>query len=147
VPFLNTALLALVVIAYVVESTHYVNGATLRVAENSNYPRGAIAYLRTHQERPRVFASYAWGGYLLWNLFPRYRDFMDSRADTLYHTRILDQYLSVYAAGPQWKSILNSYRVDGVLVERGAPIAQVLAENRGWRLAYHDDLAVLYVRR
>jgi hypothetical protein len=144
---LNVVLLLLVGVAYLVEGTHFVNAATLRQVEVENFPREAMRYLDRHSLPPRVFVSYAWGGYLLWNEFPRYRDFMDSRADTLYTASILDDYLAAYDADPSWRAVLNERRVDTVLVERTAPLAQVLAQDRGWRLDYRDSIAVLYSRR
>ncbi len=144
---LNAALLLLISFAYVLETTHFVNATTLRQAESENYPRAAIAYMRNHDLPPHVFVSYGWGGYLLWNLFPRYRDYMDSRADTLFTNKILSGYLTAYGARPGWQQMLKNYDVQDVLVEPSAPLAQVLAENHGWRLAEKDPMAVLYVRR
>jgi hypothetical protein len=84
---------------------------------------------------------------VLWKLYPKYRDFIDGRADTLYDSRILNAYLDAASAGPHWQKVLNGYGVQNVLVEPGSPLAQVLAQNPGWRLAYHDTTAVLYTRR
>jgi hypothetical protein len=99
-----------------------------------------------HKLPSRVFVSYSWGGYLLWHLFPRYRDYMDSRADTLFNNRILRGYLTMYDARPGWRTTMNRYRIQDVLVERDAPIAQVLALDPGWRLVYHDSVSILYTR-
>jgi hypothetical protein len=144
---LNVVLLVLVVVVYVAEATHYINSTTLRAAETGNYPAGAVRYMRTHTLPTRVFVSYGWGGYLLWNLFPRYRDYMDSRADTLFNNAILRGYLTLYDGGPSWRSVVRQYGIQDVLVERTAPIAQVLAQDRSWRLAYQDSLSSLYVKR
>jgi hypothetical protein len=144
---INVAILSLIVATYLLEATHFVNATTLRTAETDNYPRGAIAYMRSHHLPPDVFVSYSWGGYLLWNLFPQYRDYMDSRADTLYSSAILNGYLDIYAARPEWKTRLNQYHVQDVLIEDSAPLSQVLALDGNWRLVYHDSLSVLYTRR
>src|SRR5436305_14662857 len=106
-----------------------------------------MAYMEGHNLPPRVFASYSWGGYVLWNDFPRYRDYMDSRADTLYNTAILNGYLNIYGARPGWKSVVRKYGIQDVLVESNAPISQVLARDAQWRLVYRDKVAVLYVHR
>lgn len=144
---LNVCLLTLIGVAYVVEGAHFVNAATLRQAESTNFPRSAVAYLKNHQLGAHVFTSYSWGGYLLWNLFPRYRDYMDSRADTLFTTEILRSYLTAYAGKPGWKSVLRRYAVDEVLIEPSAPLAQLLAEDPQWRLGVRDAVSVLYIRR
>jgi len=143
-PIMNITLLLLVCVIYPVEAVHFINPKTLRQAETDNYPRGAVSYLQRHSLPSHVFASYGWGGYLLWNAFPRYRDYMDSRADTLYTTKILQGYLTMYAARPGWQTALKANGVQTVLVERTAPLAQMLAREPGWRLAYRDRLAVVY---
>lgn len=146
-PILNLTLLAVIALAYVLESTHFVNATTLRTAEQENYPRGAVAYMQSHSLPQHTFVSYGWGGYMLWNLFPRYRDYMDSRADTLYTNAILHDYLNMYSAKPNWNAVLRHRDVRNVLVEPTAPLAQVLAQDRGWRLVYSDAVSVLYTVR
>lgn len=139
--------LVLLAIVYPLEATHFVNANSLRQAEDSQYPSGAIAYMKSHQLPPHVFASYNWGGYLLWNTFPRYRDYMDSRADTLYNDRILSAYIEAYAGGPHWRRVLNRYSVGDVLIEPTAPLAQLLTESHGWKQVYRDSVSVLFTRR
>ena len=143
---LNLVLLVLVAAVYLTEGAHFVNATTLRSAEVDNYPKPAIAYMRTHHLPGRVLTSYSWGGYLLWNLFPKYRDYMDSRADTLYTRQILQGYLDMYTAASDWQSLINKYRVQTVLIERNAPLVQVLALTKGWHLRYQDSMASLYSR-
>jgi hypothetical protein len=142
----NVLLLAMVLLVYAGEGHHFVSAKTLRQAESQSYPSGAVAYMRTHPLPSHVLAAYDWGGYLLWNLFPRYRDYMDSRADTLFNAAILHGYLDMLEAKPDWKRMLKRYGVQTVLVQRTAPLAQVLAEHPAWHLVYHDSVAVLYVR-
>lgn len=143
----NIALLAAVGLVYPVEAFHFVSQRALRHSEASAFPAGAVSYMQTHALPPRTLASYSWAGYVLWKLYPRYRDFIDGRADTLYNSRILSAYLAAASAAPNWETILNRYGVQNVLVEPASPLAAVLAQNAGWRLVYHDGTAVLYTRR
>jgi hypothetical protein len=147
VPVYNLVLLGLVAILYALEAHTYITPNALQKAQNDNFPTGAIVYMRSHSLPSHVFASYGWGGYLLWNLFPRYTDFMDSRADTLFNTRMLHAYLNAYSGTPGWDAVLKQYQVQDVLIERDAPLAQLLATKKTWRLVYHDSLSVLYTKR
>lgn len=144
---LNTSLLVLVCLLFPLEAFHFVNQKALRSNEVSTFPSGAMTYMQSHRLPPRTYASYAWGGYVLWRGYPRYRDFIDGRANTLFGTRILNDYLASYSAAASWSSILDRYRVQNVLVDPQAPLAQVLALNSHWRRAYSDATAVLYTRR
>jgi hypothetical protein len=144
---INTALIVLVLLTYVSIGSRYVNARALARTERTGFPVGAVRYMGHHRLPSRVFVSYSWGGYLLWHLFPRYRDYMDSRADTLFNNRILRDYVTMYSAAPGWRSTLDHYHVQDVLIERGAPLAQTLALDPRWILAYRDHESVLYTRR
>ena len=48
------------------------------------------------------------------------------------------------AAG--WKKTIDSYRIGTVLIERNAPLVQVLARTPGWHLRYQDAGSSLYSR-
>lgn len=65
----------------------------------------------------------------------------------MFDTKLLGDYLTIYNAGPGWRQALRHYRIQNVLVEPATPIAQVLAQEPGWRLAYHDHTAVLFTVR
>lgn len=147
VPILNAALLAAVLLFDGVLFSRNINSRALAASQQRAFPVGAVTYMKSRPLPPHVFCTYSWGGYLIWNLFPRYRDFMDSRADTLFNDQMLRSYLAIYGAAPGWNALLARYHVDDVLVEPGAPIVQVLALAPGWKRVYHDSYSVLYTRR
>lgn len=147
VPILNIALLVAVLLFDGVLASRNINSTALAASQRRAFPVGATAYLKTHNLPPHVFCTYSWGGYVLWNLFPRYRDFMDSRADTLFNDQMLRAYVAIYGAEPGWQALLARYQVNDVLVEPSAPIVQVLALAPGWQRVYHDSYSVLYTRR
>lgn len=142
----NLSVLLVTGLLYLAETFHFVSPRALRANEAAQFPAGAVAYMQTHRLPARTFAAYAWGGYVLWKLYPRYQDFIDGRANTLFDTGILRAYLAAFDAAPAWKSILRHYRVGTVLIEPSTPLAQVLAEDPGWRRVYRDGTAVLYTR-
>jgi hypothetical protein len=144
---LNWTLLALVVVLYPLEASHFINGGSLASNQRTQFPEGAAAYLQHHSLPTNVFANYAWGGYLIWKLYPHYRDFIDGRANTLYDTALLNDYLIASGAGGGWTDILTRRKVGTVVVNPGAPLTQVLAENAGWKQVYADGTAVVFVRR
>jgi hypothetical protein len=144
---LNVSLLALAGLAYPFEAFHFVNQPALSRSETTNFPLGATTYMAGHSLPSRTFAAYAWGGYLLWRLYPRYQDFIDGRANTLFDTRVLGDYLAAETGQRQWRHVMDEYHVGNVLVPPTAPLAQLLAQDSAWRLDYHDRTAVLYTRK
>jgi hypothetical protein len=143
----NLVLLCLALLFYGFEARQFIGSATLGQTERDSFPRGALSYMDRHVLPSRTFTSYAWGGYLLWRGYPRYRDFIDGRAGSLYNSKILNADSAIYDADPSWQTLLATYRVGTVLVSPDAPVAQVLALNAGWRKVYRDATAILYTRR
>ncbi len=110
-------------------------------AQEETYPVAAVAYLREHGLGERIFNTYQWGGYLIWQGFPV---FVDGRAE-LYGDKILSEYLQTAHVQADWEAPLQRYHVDTVLIETGSPLAVVLAESGRWRAVYRDKLATVFV--
>jgi hypothetical protein len=144
---LNWTLLGLVVVLYPLEASHFITGGSLASNERTQFPQGAAAYLKHHSLPRNVFANYPWGGYLIWKLYPRYRDFIDGRANTLFDTAVLNDYLVASGGGGGWSEVLDRRQVGTVVVSPGAPLTQVLGENTGWKQVYADATATVFVRR
>lgn len=140
-------LLAVAALTYGVESSKLVSAQALQRNLVSGYPVKAAAYLQSHRLPPNIFDSYNWGGYLIGALAPRYKVFIDGRADSVYDNTILRDYLTAYGALPGWQSLLSRYRVQEVLVERNSPLSLALHAGRDWKLIFADRQAVLYSRR
>lgn len=141
----NWAILVAVLIATVVLMGRTVNAKTIWASERATYPAAAIAYLNQHHMPGRVFNSYSFGGYMIWKAHPRYRVFIDPRADTVYTGRVLEDYLTVYDGKVGWQGLLREYRIRWVFVEPESPIAQILSETDGWRVQYQDPRAMIIV--
>ncbi|HVN54229.1 MAG TPA: hypothetical protein VMT46_07855, partial [Anaerolineaceae bacterium] len=107
------------------------------------FPKGAVSYLEIHHPPGRLFNSYDWGGYLLWNA-RNYPVFVDGRTD-LYNDEIIGQWLGVVNAKANWQATLNRWEVHLVLLEPDWPVVPLLAD-QGWKLLYSDSISVLYGR-
>jgi hypothetical protein len=143
---LNLAFLILVCLAYPIEGAHFITPAALRAAESDAYPQKAMQYLVGHSLPANVFAPYTWGGYIVWKSELRYSDFIDGRANTLFDTRLLNDYLLAYNAQPEWSQVLSKYRVGTVMIQPSSPLAAALEHDSSWRLAYQDGQAAIFRR-
>jgi hypothetical protein len=112
----------------------------------ATYPAGAVEYLRTHELTGNLFNSYQWGGYLVYQLYPRQRVFIDGRAD-VYGDEHLDRYVQVARLRPEWRQVLAEHGVGTVLIEKDSALAVVLADDAGWQEAYAGPVERLFVRR
>ena len=113
--------------------------------ERTRFPADAVTFLEQSHPIGQIFNAYSFGGYLIWRLYPKYRVYVDGRAD-LYGDSFLAHFNELYQGqvDPQPEFLRRDIRT--VLVEPGAPIAGLLSITRGWRKLYQDALAVIYVR-
>jgi hypothetical protein len=116
------------------------------VIGSSFFPEPAVEYLRGQEGLRNLYDEYKWGGYCLYELYPRQRVFVDGRAE-VYFGGPLNDYFEIHYVRPKWREALRRYHVDAALVDRSAPLFQVLSAEPEWRIAYSDDQAAVFVRR
>jgi len=128
------ALLKLIYVNYTPLVEAYIhNGAEAR----------AVEWVKENQPEGRMFSSYNWGGYLIWNL-PEYPVFIDGRTD-LFGDEMIGEWIEIVNAEEGWQQKLNHWQVRLILLEPDRPIVKELGKN-GWTLYYSDDGAVVYGR-
>jgi len=113
-----------------------------------SYPIAAADWLAAHPEvGTRMYNQYGWGGYLAYRFYPdpNRRVFIFGEAE-LMGDPLLNQYNDVQNLRPDWKAILDQYRVDYVIFNKGEALSNVLATQAEWTIAYQDNVAVIFVR-
>jgi hypothetical protein len=108
-------------------------------------PVGAVQYIRRAGLSGPMLNDYVFGGYLIWAL-PEHKVFIDGRGDVY-------DWTGVFRAFGRWATfsedpalLLDRYRIRFCIVAKTAPIAQVFKYLPGWRKAYSDDVAMVFVR-
>lgn len=140
---LNWILLGALALAALVKAGMDFPRSVNEQAFREKFPLEAVAFIRTQQPQGRLFNSYNWGAYLLWEL-PEYPLFVDGRTD-LYDDEIIGQWLQVVRGEPGWQAILDQWGVRLILLEPSMPLVNQL-EDQGWVLLYGDEMAVIYGR-
>jgi hypothetical protein len=114
-------------------------------------PLGAADWLAAHPRvGTRMFNEYSWGGYLAGRFGPdrpngRRPVFIVSEG-VLMGDAQLYRYDQVASLQPGWRRVLDETGIDYVVFGRGSALDDVMATETGWRLAYRDGTAVIYVR-
>ncbi|HEY8602225.1 MAG TPA: hypothetical protein VIL85_27615 [Thermomicrobiales bacterium] len=110
------------------------------------YPSGATDYLREAAPPGLLFNEYRWGGYLIEELYPQRRVFIDGRADP-FGDALVTRYRETVLARPGWRDTLDTWQIGLVLVERDGPLATALRDDPAWRELYVGDVERLFARR
>ena len=108
-------------------------------------PVTAVDYIMQHRIFSPVFSTDAWGGYLIYRLYPYSRVVVDDRHD-LYGEVFLKRYLNIVRVEPGWKDDLEGMHADWVLVPHNAALANILQLAGGWSIAYQDGTSILFQR-
>jgi len=110
------------------------------------YPAAGAAYLRAHPElQGNLFNTYAWGGYLIGQLYPARRVFIDGRAD-VHGDALVTRARATERLAPDWRDSLAGWDIRLVLVEKDGPLATALRDDPGWREVLVGPVERLFVR-
>lgn len=108
-------------------------------------PVAAVEFIRRAQLNGPMLNEYMFGDYLIWAL-PEHKVFIDGRGDVY-------DWTGVFAEMARWamlkedpELLLNRYRIGFCILAKESAMTQVLPHLAGWRQAYADKVAVVFVR-
>jgi hypothetical protein len=108
------------------------------------FPEKALPVLLS-PETHRVFAEDQWGDYLIYNLYPRLKVFIDGRSD-FYGDDFGLRYLDLMNVQTGWQKILDKYSIDTIVIAPKFALTQTLKISRDWRVVYDDGVALVFRR-
>jgi len=94
----------------------------------------------------RLLTVDQWADYLLYRFYPRVRVFVDGRSD-FYGPAIGKDYLRLLSGQHDWRTLLDRYQFDLILIPPDWALASLLKEDRQWALVADDGPALLFERR
>jgi hypothetical protein len=109
------------------------------------YPVGPVDYLARQDFEGNVMVPFRLGAYVSWKLFPAVKVSLDSRYEEIYPDNVVQSVFRFYEAAPDWRSVLDVFPTDVVLVPRDSPISRVMPQT-GWSRVYLDQQFELYAR-
>lgn len=118
------------------------------------FPEAAADFVVKENLPPEVFNSFNEGGFILWKLGEKYRDYMDGRSipfgvEAFGREREL---LGASLDSPRWQQEAEKYNINTIVVQLDSEeIAfdqlQDLCNAASWRPVYLDEVAMVLVRR
>ncbi len=115
-------------------------------------PVAAVDFLQKENvEEPPVtqpvFSTDAWGGYLIYVMYPDRQVIIDDRHD-LYGSERIRQYLTLTQAEPGWQNVLKDWKIRTALLPTDSTLTNLLRElPQDWRVAYEDKVGVVFEKR
>lgn len=139
-----------------------------------DYPRDALIFISAQPEYSnfKIFNYYSWGGYMIYNN-PNRKIFIDGRLPQVFYKghSFLEEYLAFFQSAEEIEQKLKEYDIRLVLIkskdqsteakkwekflfdvtdnELNPPnnLRNYLNNSAGWKIAYYDDSAIVYLRK
>lgn len=110
------------------------------------FPVAAVDEIERNPPEGKMFNEFAWGGYLLYRLWPEQQVFIDGQTD-FYGEALTREYLDILQARPGWEEALDRRGVEWILLPPDRPLVRWLERSDGWEERFRDGTATLWVRR
>jgi hypothetical protein len=114
----------------------------------SDYPIGAIEWLRESGASGRLLVNFNHGSYALWRLYPNFKISVDGRYEEAYpEETVRDNALALNPKLPQSREALERINPTHILLSpfQGDSDPAAAFEN-GWKAIYHDENAAILSR-
>jgi tetratricopeptide (TPR) repeat protein len=120
------------------------------------FPERAAAFIERENIPGQIFNSYPLGGYLIWRLGPKYRDYIDGRTIP-FAPKLIERNLKLMATPPdssEWQREAQDRGINAIFVPLGRnnglhlfPVLRQFCASDAWRPVYLDEVSAVFVRR
>ena len=145
-------LITLIAIGSIFNLVTWANTLSKNTIEFATYPYKSVEFLQQHPEYLKLnfLNDYGWGGYLSWFMQDK-KWFIDGRMAVWdcsgLETSILKDYIEVEALNRDWKSVLNYYNIQGILMKSNSRLANVLREDSQWNKVLDDNGEIIFIKK
>jgi Tfp pilus assembly protein PilF len=120
------------------------------------FPDGAAAFLEHEQIPGEVFNTYNEGGYLVWRLGEKYRDYIDGRA-LPFGADLFERNGELLGASPdsvEWRREAERYNINAMVIPLARynalqffPVLPQFCASSTWYPVYLDEVSAVFLRR
>jgi len=134
------------------------------IGHASYFPDGIVRFTKKENLQGHLLNSYGFGGYLIWNLYPERRIFIDGRNEV--YLPLLKKLIQARGDSVSWKKLLSDYQIEYALLnytdsleevtvldqnnhrtKTYAPFTSTHFPRSAWALVYWDDDGMVLIRR
>ncbi len=112
----------------------------------SYFPLGGLDRIKAQGLQGKLLTEFAWGEYLIWELYPRCLVGLDGRYETVYSNELSQKYFDFINAREGWRHFLTAYPPDLILIDSRRKLCTLLRQAPSWRQIYGDSGCALFVR-
>lgn len=109
-------------------------------------PVEGAAFIVEHNLPDPVFNQQEWGGFLIYEWFPRRKVFIDGRFD-MFGNSIVANYQAVANIQARWQEVLAEYKIETVLTRKNSPLSTLLTTTGAWDRVFRGEVEDVLVKR
>ena len=113
--------------------------------ETIRNPVAAVEFLKSQRLPGPIYNRYGWGGYLIHQLYPEYRVYIDGRAD-VYGDQFFKEAMHTYDGLSNWQAPLDKYGIQTVIIDPDVALSSLLKSDKQWTKVYEDHQAIIFRR-
>lgn len=114
---------------------------------NKHYPVQVTSYLKHYRDGGNILNLLSNGGYLIYQLSPQYKIYIDGRTNILYPIQFLEHWMTLYTNAKLINEELDARNISYAIYENTAVNALRLSEVKKLGLDFSDDNYLLYARK
>jgi hypothetical protein len=113
----------------------------------------AAEFFKKNNIKGQIFNNYDIGGYLIWNLFPQEKVFVDNRPEVYPNSFFSEVYKPMQEDPAIFKKIDQEYNFNSIFFNKnditpwGMNFLKDIKENQNWAKVFEDDYAVIYLKK
>lgn len=108
-------------------------------------PIKATEFILKEDIKGRMFNYYDYGGYLIYQLYPAQKVFIDSRAD-LYGDDFLNEFIEISNGRENWAKLFDKHNIDYAVIPRDLALRQLLLARGDFKQVYEDDISSVLLK-
>jgi hypothetical protein len=121
--------------------------ASAKGALSAATPFEITDYIKQNNPPQPIFNYMEWGGYMGWELYPRYQLFVDGRFEAR-QVKVWDDYLSVSRGRADWQALLDSYSIQTLILNKEfhSDLIPFVKQSKVWKEVYEDKVGFVFTR-
>jgi hypothetical protein len=118
-----------------------------RSALSDSTPTKLADFIKSNNVPAPIFNYMEWGGYLEWELYPRYQMFIDGRFEAR-QVQVWRDYLAVARGRADWQQTLDRYKVKTLVLNKDfyPDLIPIVLSSGNWHKVYEDKTGIVFTR-
>lgn len=111
-------------------------------------PTSAADFIKRHNLQGPAFSDYFVSSYLLWDLYPQFKSYIDLRDLDIFSEEFFDEYFELYTNPNKFYELDSTYKFNYVVLSTSqlSSVQQMLYWGSGFNMVYADPVSVIFLR-